>query len=192
MLGSQELPIGYISNTNKVYLWSNNIAKSTWKEFENVLKSSLIKFLQVKLQTSYMLPFETEWFPVEIMSMESVIGYMHSFFFHVRWGFRAHVRRLITIPWTSLGIRVSNFYTKHCMWQHSCCCLHFVNLVHSLYSLFTLTIFTLDCNMFISKSLEYCHYSIPHILCKRCLTFGPIDHIWSLTTFIKSLSFFLS
>ena len=43
-----------------------SIPKSTWKEFENVQKHFLTKFLQAKKQTPYTLLFETGSLPIEI------------------------------------------------------------------------------------------------------------------------------
>ena len=40
-----------------VELWSNKISKFTWKDFENVQKHFLMRFLQIKRQKSYMLLF---------------------------------------------------------------------------------------------------------------------------------------
>ena len=49
------------------------IIKSTWKEFENVQKQFLTKFLQVKKQTPYtLLLLETRSLPIEVMAMERV------------------------------------------------------------------------------------------------------------------------
>ena len=41
----------------RVEVWGGNIPKSTWKEFENVQKYFITKFLQLKKQTLYTLPF---------------------------------------------------------------------------------------------------------------------------------------
>ena len=57
-------------------VWGDNNLKSTWKEFENVQKIFLKKFIQVKKQTLYTLLLEMRSFPVEIMTMERVIKYM--------------------------------------------------------------------------------------------------------------------
>ena len=57
--------------------WGNNISLCTWKEFENVQKHFLIKFLQVKQQTPYvLLLLEIGSLPIEIMAMERVVEYM--------------------------------------------------------------------------------------------------------------------
>ena len=50
----------------------------TWKEFENVQKHFLTKCLQVKKQKSYtFLLLDTGSLPIEIMTMEKVVEYMH-------------------------------------------------------------------------------------------------------------------
>ena len=64
-------------------LWGGSIGcntpKSTWKEFENVQKYFLTKFLQVKKQMSYTLLLEMGLLPIEIMAMERVVEYMIRF-----------------------------------------------------------------------------------------------------------------
>ena len=52
-----------------------SIPKSTWKEFENVQRHFLTKFLQVKKQTSYTL-LDMGSIPIEIIAMERVVEYM--------------------------------------------------------------------------------------------------------------------
>ena len=59
-----------------VELWCGSIPKSPWKEFENVQKHFLTKFLQVKKQTPYALLLETGSLPIEITAMERVVQYM--------------------------------------------------------------------------------------------------------------------
>ena len=59
-----------------VEVWGGSIPKSTWKEFENVQKHFLTKFLQVKKQTPYTLLLKTGSHLIEIMAMERVVEYM--------------------------------------------------------------------------------------------------------------------
>ena len=76
MLGPQEIHFQHFGDTN-AFLWGGSIPKSTWKEFENVQKHFLTKFLQVKKQTPYtLLLLETGSLPIEIMAMERVVEYM--------------------------------------------------------------------------------------------------------------------
>ena len=75
MLGPQEIPFRRFGDTG-AFLWGGSIPKPTWKEFENVQKIFLKKFIQVKKQTLYTLLLEMRSFPVEIMTMERVIKYM--------------------------------------------------------------------------------------------------------------------
>ena len=73
MLDPQEIHFGDTS----VSLWGGSISKSTWKEFENVQKLFLTKFLQVKKQMPYtLLLLETGSLPIEIMAVERVVAYM--------------------------------------------------------------------------------------------------------------------
>ena len=55
--------------------WGGSIPKFTWKEFENVQKHFLTKFLQVKKQTPYTL-LEIRSLPIEIMTIERVVEYL--------------------------------------------------------------------------------------------------------------------
>ena len=76
MLGPQEISFRHFGDTSSS-LWGGSILKSTWKEFENVLKHFLTKFLQVKKQTPYtLLLLEMGSLPIEIMAMEMVVEYM--------------------------------------------------------------------------------------------------------------------
>ncbi|MCO5570377.1 hypothetical protein L7F22_024097 [Adiantum nelumboides] len=60
-----------------VEVWGGSISKSTWKEFENVQKRFLTNCFQVKMQTPYMLLLlESGSLPIEVISMERVLGYM--------------------------------------------------------------------------------------------------------------------
>ena len=58
MLGPQEISFRHFGDTS-ASLWGGNITKSTWKEFENVQKHILTKFLQIKKQMPYALLLET-------------------------------------------------------------------------------------------------------------------------------------
>ena len=78
MLGSQEIFFDTLVTPVLLYrveVWGGSIPKSTWKEFENVQKHFLTKFLQVKKQTPYTL-LETGSLPIEILTMERVVEYM--------------------------------------------------------------------------------------------------------------------
>ena len=75
MLGPQEISFRHFGDT-AASLWGGSIPKSTWKEFENVQKHFVTKFLQVKKQISYTLLLETGSLPIEIMAMERVVEYM--------------------------------------------------------------------------------------------------------------------
>ena len=75
MLGPQEIPFRHFGDIG-ASLWGGSIPKYTWKEFENVQKHFLTKFLQVKKQTPYTLLLETGLLPIEIMAMERVVEYM--------------------------------------------------------------------------------------------------------------------
>ena len=55
-----------------VEVWGSSIPKSTWKEFENVQKPFLTKFLQVKKQTPYTL-LEMGSLPIEITAMKGLL-----------------------------------------------------------------------------------------------------------------------
>ena len=60
-----------------VEVWGGSIPNSTWKEFEHVQIHFLIKFTQVKKQTTYtLLLLETGSLPIEITTMERVVKYM--------------------------------------------------------------------------------------------------------------------
>ena len=58
-----------------VEIWGGSIPKYTWKEFENVQKHFLTKFLQVKKQTPHTV-LEIGSLPIEIMVMERVVEFM--------------------------------------------------------------------------------------------------------------------
>ena len=60
-----------------VEVYGGSISKSTWKEFENVQKLFLIKFLQVRTQTPYiLLLLESRLYPIKVMGMEWFVAYM--------------------------------------------------------------------------------------------------------------------
>ena len=79
-LGPQEIPFQIFANIALSYgveVWGIGIPKSTWKEFENVQKHFLRKFIKVTLQTSYTLLFlETKPLPTKITPMGRVVKYM--------------------------------------------------------------------------------------------------------------------
>ena len=72
--------------------WGGSVLKSIWKEFENVQKHFITKFLQVKKQTPYILLLETGSLPIEILAMERVVEYM----LKVK---KSHSHRLPRIAW---------------------------------------------------------------------------------------------
>ena len=55
MLGPQKIYFRHFGDTG-ASRWGGSIPKSTWKEFENIQKHFLTKFLQVKKQTPYTHP----------------------------------------------------------------------------------------------------------------------------------------
>ena len=72
MLGYQEILFRHFGDTG-ASLWGSSIPKSMWKEFENVQKHFITKFLQVKKETSNTLLLKMGSLPIEIMVMERVV-----------------------------------------------------------------------------------------------------------------------
>ena len=72
----------YLRTLTIIEKWGGNMGQgvharmSTWKEFENVQNYFLTKFLQVEKQTSCALLLEMGSFPIEIMVMQRVVGYI--------------------------------------------------------------------------------------------------------------------